>query len=797
VTEVDLSRPLVGQPVPRVEDARLLRGRGRFVADLSPTAGIHHAAVVRSPHAHARIRGVDASAALGLEGVLAVVTPDDARRLLRPFSVGVGSADPYWPLALDTARYAGEPVAVVVARDRYLAEDAADLVVVDYEPLDPVLDVEAGRVVSDRSFRYGDPDAAFAAAAHRVEASFRFPRYSSTPIECYAVVAEWDAAAAEATVWSNFHGPFVMQPLIAASLGLPENRLRLIVPPDIGGSFGIKSGVYAYIPIIALASRLAGVPVRWTADRWEDLVASQAGTDRLTRAAAAVDAEGRILGLRLEILDDVGAHLRPPEPATLYRCFGNLAGPYAVEHLAVEARAVLTNRPPTGLNRGFGGQQLYFTLERLVEMTARRLGLDGVEMRRRNLIPAERMPYRTATGGVYDSGDLPGLLEALLREGDHAGMLAERDRLRRAGRLAGIGMAMVVDPSGTNLGYIDLARTPEERGAGLGKSGCTESATLTLDPMGGVRLRIATAPEGQGHETVAAQIVADALGVPMAAVRVDPSIDTATQVWNVSSGSYSSRFAPVVASAIHRACAALRERILAIAAEMLEVAATDLELAGGSVRARGSDRAVPLRRVAGTAHWDPGSLPPGVDPLLSVTASFTSELARSPAGDDTVDSSICYGGVADLCLVDIDPETFAVTVVRYVSVHDSGRILNPLLADGQVAGALAHGLGGALYEELAYDSDGNPLTSSFMDYLCPTVREMPELRILHLPGDTDFVPSRAKGIGEGNCMAAPAAIANAVTDALSAHGIEVTELPVHGGRIWEWLHAREAPEESS
>jgi 2-furoyl-CoA dehydrogenase large subunit len=784
--------PLVGRPVPRVEDARLLRGRGRFVADLSPTAGIHHAAVVRSPHAHARLLGVDASEALGLEGVRAVVTPDDARRLLRPFSVGVGGAEPYWPLVLDTARYVGEPVAVVVARDRYVAEDAADLVALDWEPLAPVVDVEAGRLVSSRSFRYGEPEAAFERAAHRVEATFRFPRYSSTPIECYAVIADWDDASGEVTVWSNFHGPMVMQPLLAAVLGLPENRVRLVVPPDIGGSFGIKSGVYAYIPLIALASRLAGVPVRWTADRWEDLVASQAGTGRLTRAAAAVEPSGRITALRLEILDDVGAHLRPPEPATLYRCFGNLVGPYAVEHLAVEARAALTNRPPTGLNRGFGGQQLYFTLERLIDMVGRRLGLDAVEVRRRNLIPAERMPYRTPSGGVYDSGDYPALLDALLREGDHAGMLAERDRRRAAGRLAGVGMALVVDPSGTNLGYIDLARTPDERGRGLRKSGCTETATLTMDPMGAVRLRIATAPEGQGHETVAAQIIADELGVPMAAIRVDPSIDTASQAWNVSSGSYSSRFAPVVASAVVRACVLLRDRLCAIAAEMLEVDPADLELAEGQVRARGSDLAVPLRRVAGVAHWDPGALPPGVETLLSVTASFSSVLARSPAADDTVDSSICYGGVADLCLVDLDPQSFAPTVVRYVTVHDSGRILNPLLADGQVSGALAHGLGGALYEELTYDAEGTPRTTSFMDYLCPTVREMPEMRIHHLSGDTDFVPSRAKGIGEGNCMSAPAAIANAATDALSEYGIEVTELPVHGGRIWAWLRERAA-----
>ncbi|HZV51572.1 MAG TPA: xanthine dehydrogenase family protein molybdopterin-binding subunit [Candidatus Dormibacteraeota bacterium] len=777
----------VGRPVPRLEDARLLRGRGRFVADLAPVANVHHVAFVRSPHAHAEIRSIDASAALASEGVLAVVGPEDGRRWLRPFSVGVDGAEPYWPMAIGRARYVGEPVAVVVARDRYLAEDAAERVRVEYEPLPVQMEVEGAPVVTSRSFRFGDPEGAFARAAHRVGATFRFPRYSSTPIECYAVLADWSHAEEEVTVWSNFHGPFVMQPLIAACLGLPENRVRLICPPDIGGSFGIKSGVYAYIPLVALASRLAGVPVRWTADRWEDLVASQAGTDRVTRAEVAVDAEGRMTALRLEITDDVGAHLRPPEPATLYRCFGNLTGAYRIRDLAVEARAVLTNRPPTGLNRGFGGQQLYFTLERLVDMVARRLGLDAAEVRRRNLVPPAEMPYRTPLGGVYDPGDYPALLDELLARADYPGLVAERDRLRAQGRLAGVGMAMVIDPSGTNLGYIELARTPEERSRGLGKSGCTESATLTMDPLGNVRLRIATAPEGQGHETVAAQIVADELGVPISSVRVDAGVDTAAQAWNVSSGSYSSRFAPITSSAVIRACAALKARLRAIASGILEASPDDLELVDGSVRVRGTDRALPIRRVAGLAHWDPGALPAGVEPLLHVTASFSSHLARSPGQDDTVDSSICYGAVADLCLVDIDPETYEVAIRGYWTVHDSGRILNPLLADGQVMGALAHGVGGALYEELVFDRAGTPLATSFADYLCPTAREIPEVHIHHRHGETPFVPSGARGIGEGNSMSAPAAVANAIADALSERGVEITELPVHGSKIWKWL----------
>lgn len=778
----------IGKPVTRVEDRRLLCGRGRFVGNLHPVANVGEVAFVRSQHAHARIKSIDFSEAEKANGVIAVVTGEDATKHLRPFSVGVATAPAYWPIAIEVTRYVGEPIALVVATDRYRAEDAARAVVVDYELLDPEMDVLNAKVISYRHFSHGDVEGAFQTAAHRVKGRFHFPRYSSTPIECYAVIADWDQASEEVTIWSNFHGPFLMQPLVAASLKLSDNHVRFLVPEDIGGSFGIKSGVYAYMPLIALASKLANRPVRWFANRYEDLVASQAGTDRVTDGELGLDRDGRVVGLRLNIKDDIGAYLRPPEPATLYRCYGNLTGPYLIDNVDVEARAVSTNRAPTGLNRGFGGQQLYFTLERLMDKAAREVGLTPVELRRRNLVPSDRLPYRTPLGGVYDSGDYLGQIGTLVSRPEYAEMVRERDELRAQGKRAGVGIAFVVDPSGTNLGYIALAQTPSERAKSLGKSGCTETASITMDPSGNVRVRIATAPEGQGHETVTAQIVADQLGLPLDAIKVYAGVDTATQVWNVSSGSYSSRFAPIVASAVIRACGSLRARILQIAAGMLEAEAEDLELLGGQVRVRGTDRRIPIRRVAGLAHWDPGALPSGVEPMLHAVEAFSSEYATAPASDDTIDSSICYAAVVDSCLVAVDSDTGQAVVRKYLTVHDSGRILNPLLADGQVHGALAHGLGGALFEELIYDESGTPLATSFQDYLCPTPGEVLAPSIVHLESSTAFVPSGAKGIGEGNAMSAPAAIANALTDAL---GVDIDELPASPDRIWQWLRKTE------
>ncbi|HZD66400.1 MAG TPA: xanthine dehydrogenase family protein molybdopterin-binding subunit [Acidimicrobiales bacterium] len=792
---------LIGRSVPRVEDPALVTGQGRFLDDLDPFPGTVAAAVVRSPHPHARIVGFDAEAARAVPGVVAVVGPEEVGATLRPFPLSTPAPMPYLPAATDRVRYVGEPVAVVVATDRAVAEDAGELIEVAYEPLAAVVGAEGAlssdaplvhpgagtNVATDRTFSFGDVDAAFASADRVVAGRYAFPRYSSTPMECYVVIADWrdEADGPAVTIHANFHGPFTMAPVVAAGLGIPLSRLRLVVPPDIGGSFGIKSGTYPYLALVALASRYAGRPVRWVEDRIEHLLASSAGNDRVMGFEAAVSDDGVLSGLRVDLVDNVGAYLRPPEPSTLYRCYGNITGAYRIENVAIRSRAVVTNKAPTGLNRGFGGQQLYFGLERLMDRVAAQAGLDPVEVRRRNLVPTDAFPYPTATGGVYDSGDFQAGLALALERSDYEGLRAHQDRARRAGRLYGIGVATVVDPSGTNIGYVGLSTPAAERRPGRQKSGATEHVRLTIDPFGAVTVLLGTVPQGQGHATVARQVVADRLGLPGEAVHPVVELDTATTPWTVTTGSYSSRFSPLLTSALVAAADKAAARIKTAAGVLLDVEADALELGDGQVRVRDDPgRAVAFRHAAGLVHWDPGSLPAGAEPGLYVEAAFSPPQAQHADPSDRINSSLCYGFVAEVVAVEVDPDTLEVRIDRATSVHDSGTVLNPALVEGQVLGAIAHGLGGALFEELAYDEDGQPRSASFMDYLCPTAAEMAfPLTCDHLVSPSPFTALGAKGVGEGSSMSFPVAVANAVADALGPLGAEVDALPLHPGAI--------------
>ncbi len=786
----------VGRSALRIEDDALLRGQGWFVDDLDPLPNTGVAAIVRSPFAHARVGAIDASAALALPGVIGVVTGADVAAHSRPFASALGAGIVHHAAAVDIARYAGEPVCVVVARDRYIAEDAAERVLVDYEPLPVAASVEAAlaegapvlhaalgsNVAGDRSFTYGDPDAAFAGAAHVVREHFRHPRSSATPVECYGVIAHWQAGAV--TAWANFQGPFTLHGVAAAALGIPGSKLRLLTPSDSGGSFGTKAAVLHSVVLMAIASRCLGVPVRWTEDRGEHLLAASMATERTSEVEAAFDADGRLLGLRLDLIDEVGAYVRAPEPATLYRMHGCLTGAYDVQDLAVRSRVVVTNRAPSGLNRGFGGPQLYSALERTMHIAARRLGLDPAELARRNLVRAEQMPYRAAAGAVYDSGDYLACLERVLELAGYDELRAAQASARAGGRLVGIGLACVVEPSVSNMGYITLAQTAEERATGLPKSGNAEGVTIAMGAHGGVTLRITTTPQGQGHRTVAAQVAADVLGLEPEQIDVRTDADTAANPWTVSSGNYSSRFAVMGASAVHLAASRLAERLRALAAPILECAEDEIELAGGSARVRGDEtRSVPIRRLAGASHWHPSDLTGVAAEGLALTVTYTLPISP-PDEDDRVNSSACYGFIADVCVVEIDPETAEIGVRSYVTVHDAGRLLNPLLADGQIRGGLAHGLGAALLEEHRYDEDGNLMTATFLDYLPPTATELPRIVTAHLESPSPLTPLGAKGLGEGNTMSAPAAIANAVADAL---GVDSIELPATPQRIWELL----------
>ncbi|MHB0841500.1 xanthine dehydrogenase family protein molybdopterin-binding subunit [Stutzerimonas nitrititolerans] len=793
----------IGRSQARVEDAALLRGLGRYADDVATPPGTLHAAIVRSPHAHARVISVDASAALTMPGVHGVLTGEDVRRWANPFPVGVRAPMEHWCLAVDKVRYVGEPVCVVIADDRYLAEDALDAVKVEYEPLPAIVDPEAAtaedapvlheavgsNVVNERHFRYGEPEEAFAKAVRRVSIKVHFPRNSCTPIECYVVLGQYQPATGTYDVLSNFQGPYALHSVMARALNVPGNRLRLRTPPDSGGSFGIKQGVFPYIVLMGLAARKVGAPVKWVEDRLEHLQASSSATNRVCEIEAAVEADGRVLALKYDQIDDCGGYLRAPEPATFYRMHGNLTGAYAIRNLLVRNRVVLTNKVPSGLNRGFGGGQVYFALERLMHQVAVELGLDPLAVIRRNLVPADAFPYRAAAGALLDSGDYPAAIELAVRDGGLDELLRRREQARAEGRLYGIGYTAAVEPSISNMGYITTAMTPEERRKAGPKNGAVSTATVSVGPLGDVSVHVSSTPQGQGHQTVVAQIVAEVLGVALDGISVNVELDTGKDAWSIASGNYSSRFAGAVAGSVYNAAMRIRERMAGIAAAMWQVPAEDVRFAGGKVFVEGGP-SQPFHRIAGGTHWSPGLLPEGEPGGLRETAFWSPPQLTAPSDEDCINSSLCYGFIFDICAVEIDRVTGAVHIDRYVTCHDAGRILNPMLVDGQIRGGFTQGLGVALMEEFAYANDGSFLSGTFADYLVPTAPEAVEPLILHMETPSPFTPLGAKGVGEGNNMSTPVCIANAVADALGRSDIR---LPLTPSRVRTLIGIDEPP----
>ncbi|MCZ6553740.1 MAG: xanthine dehydrogenase family protein molybdopterin-binding subunit [SAR324 cluster bacterium] len=791
----------VGQPVPRKEDLRLLVGRGRFIDDIV-LPNLKHAAIVRSPYAHAEIEGIDFSAALEMPGVRGVLTGADVAAWSLPFAVGVPVAPKYYACAVERARYVGEPVAVVVADDRYLAEDALEAVEVDYTPLPPVMDIEAAiepgapqlhpelerNLYSHRHFRYGDWEAACREADRIVKGKFRFSKYASTPIETYGVIASYDPFTESYEVYSNYQGPFVAHALVSLALRVPENRMRWIVPADIGGGFGVKAGVYPYIALLALAARKTGCAVKWIEDRQEHLTAGTTGTDRVTELEAAVRADGTILGLKDRAMDSCGGYIRPPEPGCSYRSIGNHTGAYRIRNLEREVMVVATNKSLTGPNRGYTCPQLYFSLERMVDTVAAELGLDPAEVRFRNLVQPEEFPYKTATGGLYDSGDYPRALRTALERFDYPGRRARQAEARAKGRLVGIGMATVVEPSVTNIAYVGLAKSYADRVKEHPKSGSGEAVMVKMDPLGAVHVIAATNPQGQGHETVLAQVVADELGVHPDDVTVSDVMDTHQRLMSITSGGYSSRFASIGTTAAVTAARQLRSRLLRIAAHLLDAQPDALTLSDGRVAVEGApERSIEIRHVAGTAHWNQSLIPEEMEVGLFGVGFYNMPTSQPPDEQDRVNSSNTYGCIAEVMAIEIDRETGAIDVLKWVSVHDAGTILNPMLLEGQLRGGIAHGVGGALLEECAYDEDGQILTGSFQDYLVPTAMEIPPVEIVHQVTPSPITALGSKGTGEGSAMSAPATLGNAVADALAPLGVVVDTLPLSPQRIWHWI----------
>jgi len=765
----------VGRSVKRREDERLLRGRGTYVADVRRPNALH-LAVVRSPHAHARIQAIDTAPARACPGVVDVVTFPDVPELGRPIPMRMNERGQMrrflqHPLARDKVRYVGEPVAAVVATDRYLAEDALAHVRVDYDPLPALVDTRAAgepgapllfesegtNAVATFTVACGDVDRALGEADLVLRETFYVQRHAGVPLETRGALAEWDAGRGVLSMWGMTKVPHVNRRIIAEHTGLPEHRVHFL-PTDVGGAFGVRGEVYPEDLLVALLAIRTGRPVRWIEDRREHLQAANHSREQHHEIAVGLRRDGTILAIHDRFWNDMGAYVRTHGATTPNNTAAYVPGPYRVPHYRAEVTCVVTSKTPAGTYRAPGRFEATFVRERIVDMAARALGMDPAAIRRRNFIPAEAMPYDlgTATHGspvVYDSGDYPALFDWALDRVGYAALRQEQARARRAGRHVGIGLSYVVEKSGL---------------------GPWESARVLVDGTGAVVVHTGTPSVGQGVETVFAQICADVLGVGYEDVTVRHSD---TDALPDSVGAFGSRGTVMGGNAVRGAAERVRDKVLAVAARELEAHPADLELRDGAVHVRGvADRALSLREIARAASVT-RALAAGTEPGL--------EALHFHAQD-----RMTYGHGLHLAVVEVDGETGVPRVLRYAVAYDVGRAINPMLVEGQLVGGLAQGLGGALHEELAYDDAGQLTAGTLMEYHLPAAADMPPLELWIREEDPSPTnPLGVKGAGEDGIVAAGGAVANAVADALAPLGVEIRALPLRPWRLRELIRA--------
>jgi aerobic carbon-monoxide dehydrogenase large subunit len=753
----------------RREDRALLTGRGRFVDDL-PAAGVLHLILVRSPHAHARIRAIDTTAARSAPGVAAVITAADLGPIgpVPLMRLAPGTVVPEYPiLASDVVRSQGIPVAAVVADSTYAAADGVDRLAVDYQPIEGVADPDgalaagAPQVVpvsrDNRAlavaWRHGDPDRAFREAAHRVTLTVQQQRLCGVPMEPRGALARWDTVTGELTVWTSTQAPFRIRSSLARMLGLDEARVRVIAP-DVGGGFGVKGGPYREEVLVAWLARRLERPVKWMSTRAEDLLTTNHGRGGKSTGELALDADGRIVGLRARIRQPLGSTLAVTVGGTPQNHGRCLPGSYVVEHVDIESVGVFTTTPPVGAYRGAGRPEAAFLIERLMDEAARTLKVDPVELRRRNLIPTARFPFRTATGQVYDSGDYAEVLDRTLVMADYAGLRRAQAERRARGEIVGIGVAKYVEPSA--LGW--------------------ESGQVRVESTGAVLAVTGSSAHGQGHETTFAQIVADELGVAPEAVTVRHG-DTHGAPQGI--GTFGSRSTALGGSALALAARDVRDKARKMAAGLLEAAAQDVVPVDGGFGVVGAPgRQVSWLRVAEFAYRGQG-LPAGVEPGLEATRFF------SPEGE-------VWSAGAFVVSIRIDRDTGVVTPERIAWLDDAGTIVNPLLADGQLEGSLAQGWGQVMMEDARLDREGHLLSGTLMDYAIPRADDVPHAEIGHAHTLSPNNPLGVKGIGEAGTIGIPPAMVNAVVDALSPFGVTHLDMPLTPEKIWRALGRVEA-----
>ncbi len=778
---------MIGAAVRRLEDQRLVTGRGQFIDDVELPRMLE-AAILRSPHPHARLVRIEATRALALPGVHAVLTGRELAEVARPQPViwhvpGQQVTNTY-AMAVDRVRWVGQPVVAVAARDRYVAEDALTLIEVEYEPLPAVASLEAAlaegaprlyddwpdNILARATLAKGDVEAAIAAADVVVRQRFTIGRHFACPLETRGCVATWDPYTNAIELWLNCQGPSLTRDFLGEVLGVPLHHIR-VRAPNLGGGFGCKLDLYGEEIIACVLSRRAGRPVKWIEDRSESFVATSHAREEVIDAEMAATKDGKITGIKATVYGVLGGTTQMVAGGPAWLTMSTVTGPYDVPHISSTFVGVVTNRAPSGSYRGWGQPEANFVHERLLELTARRLGIDRNEMRRRNLPRPEAFPFNTGLALTFDSGRYAECVDLCLDGLRQHDWWARQDEARRAGRSVGIGF-------GFHIEMTAFGPTRALNDAGFDHSGF-DQAIVRIDSSGRVTVSTGQIDMGQGLSTTLAQVAADTLGVPLADVTVVSGDTASCPIPGYGTGA--SRGAALGGATVIGASAKLRQQVLRIAGQLLEVAPEDLTIEEGRIAVRGvPDRGVTMAEVGSAAYRQlSGGLPADMPPTLEERCVIDPEAF-----------AVTYGCTATMA--EVDRETGVVTVLDYLTAHDCGTVINPTIVDGQLHGGAAQAIAGALYEDLVYNDAGQPLTTTFIDYLVPTASEVPRFTHLHMETPAPHIPGGIKGMGESGTIPGFAAIANAIDDALSDLGVVVTSLPITPPRLLELIRGATA-----
>jgi carbon-monoxide dehydrogenase large subunit len=769
------SRGHVGDRLGRVEDERFLTGRGEFLDDVR-LPGMLHVAILRATSPHARIRAIDVGSALALPGVVAAFTGTDLARVSKPFShlLPMPTIKPleWHVLATDKVRHVGEPIAAVVAESRYVAEDALELIQVDSEDLpvvsdpDEALAPEAPLLYEEwgdnafltAAFATGDLDAAFASADGIVRERFVHHRVFAMPLEGHGAAARYDAASGRLLLYASSQQPHNLRTVISDVTGISEARIRVIAP-DMGGGFGNKQHFMREEALVAVLAMQVGRPVRWVQDRTEAFTSSVHSRDQRHDVEVAYRSDGRVLGIRTRIVADVGnpvLYFTGAAPALVTTSL--LAGTYDIGAYGYELHCAATNKCPVGAYRGFGQPQACFTIERVMDIVAGAVGVDPAEVRRRNMIPDTPRPFPSPTGALYDTGSFLEQFDAALEAIDYEAFRGRQEAARTEGRYVGIGLASMVEATAPNLHVV------------AGRFGGFEMARVTVQPDGAIEVHVGTKSQGQGHETSLAQVVATTLDVDVSEVTVYEG-DTAALPYGM--GTWGSRSAVMGGAAVAKAATEVREKMRTIAAHMLQASPDDVAVVDGGFSV--GEARLSFADVASAAYLHTFLLPPGTDMGLTALIAFDpGNTSAFPDETGRMNVASTYATAAAAVICEVDVHTGRVTIDDAVIVHDCGRIINPMIVDGQIEGAFAQAVGAVLYEEIVYDEDAQPRTTNMLDYQVPLASDVPPVRIIHRETPS-FLPGGHRGAGEAAIIATPPAIANAVADALAPLGVSITQ----------------------